>query len=48
MIDKIDKKILRVLQTDGRMPNKEIAEKVGLVPSAISERLKKLRKKRNY
>lgn len=46
MLDRTDKKILRVLQTDGRMPNKEIAEKVGIVPSAISERLKKLREKK--
>lgn len=45
MLDKTDKKIIAVLQEDGRIPNKDIAAKVGMVPSAISERLKKLREK---
>lgn len=46
MIDKIDKKILKILQTDARIPVKEIANQVGMVPSAISERLKKLKDKK--
>jgi len=45
MIDKIDKKILKILQTDARIPIKEIANRVGMVPSAISERLRKLKEK---
>jgi len=46
-LDDLDVKILTVLQEDGRMPNKEISNRVGLVPSATSERLKKL-KERGY
>jgi Lrp/AsnC family leucine-responsive transcriptional regulator len=42
MIDSIDKKILRILQENARTPNTEIARKVGLVPSAILERIRKL------
>ncbi len=42
-LDELDKKILTVLQEDGRMPNKEISNRVGLVPSATSERLRKLK-----
>lgn len=42
-LDSLDVKILTVLQEDGRMPNKEISNRVGLVPSATSERLKKLK-----
>lgn len=45
MLDKVDKKIIEALQVDGRMANKEIAARVGMVPSAISERLKKLKDK---
>jgi Lrp/AsnC family leucine-responsive transcriptional regulator len=46
MIDKTDKKIIKILQTDARIPVKEIANQVGMVPSAISERLKKLKEKK--
>ena len=42
-IDIIDKKILRFIQEDGRLSNKEIAAEIGLVPSATSERVKKLK-----
>jgi Lrp/AsnC family leucine-responsive transcriptional regulator len=42
MIDKIDRRILTLLQENGRMPNAEIARQVGLVPSAILERVRKL------
>ena len=42
MIDGIDKKILRILQENARTPNTEIARQVGLVPSAILERIRKL------
>lgn len=42
MIDAIDKKILKILQENARTPNTEIARQVGLVPSAILERIRKL------
>jgi Lrp/AsnC family transcriptional regulator, leucine-responsive regulatory protein len=42
MIDSVDKKILNILQENARTPNTEIARKVGLVPSAILERIRKL------
>lgn len=42
MIDSVDKKILRILQENARTPNTEIARQVGLVPSAILERIRKL------
>jgi len=45
MIDSIDKQILNLLQSDGRMANKEISHRVGLVQSATCERLRKLREK---
>ena len=45
MIDAIDAKILTILQQDARIPNSEIAKMVGLVPSATSERIKKLSQK---
>jgi Lrp/AsnC family leucine-responsive transcriptional regulator len=43
-IDKIDRKILAVLQADGRIANVELAEKVGLSPTSIGERLKRLQR----
>jgi Lrp/AsnC family leucine-responsive transcriptional regulator len=42
MLDAIDRQILRLLQKDARMPNSEIAKQVGIVPSATSERIRKL------
>ncbi len=41
-LDKIDLKILGVLQTDGRLSNQEIAEKVNLSPSPCLRRIKRL------
>ena len=43
-IDKIDRKILSTLQADGRIANVELAEKVGLSPTSIGERLKRLQR----
>jgi Lrp/AsnC family leucine-responsive transcriptional regulator len=43
-IDKVDRKILAVLQADGRIANVELAEKVGLSPTSIGERLKRLQR----
>jgi Lrp/AsnC family leucine-responsive transcriptional regulator len=42
MIDEIDNKILTIVQTDARTSNAEIARQVGLAPSAVLERLRKL------
>lgn len=42
MIDEIDSSILTILQENARTSNAEIARQVGLVPSAIGERVKKL------
>ena len=43
-IDKIDRKILSVLQGDGRIANVELAERIGLSPTSIGERLKRLQR----
>lgn len=42
MIDATDLQILDLLQENARLSNAEIARRVGMVPSAIHERLKKL------
>ncbi|GAA5317188.1 MAG: Lrp/AsnC family transcriptional regulator [Candidatus Pelagadaptatus aseana] len=41
-LDRIDLKILQTLQDQGRITNKELAEKVNLSPSACHQRLQKL------
>ena len=46
MIDNIDKKILQILQKEARTTNSEIARKLKLTPSAVLERIKKLKKKK--
>ncbi len=43
-IDKIDRRILSILQTDGRIAAVEIADRVGLSPTTTGERLKRLQK----
>ncbi len=42
MLDKISKKILMELQTDGRISNVELATRVNLSPAACLERVRKL------
>jgi Lrp/AsnC family leucine-responsive transcriptional regulator len=42
MINEIDKQILNIIQTDARISNAEIARQVGLAPSAVLERVRKL------
>jgi len=42
MIDQIDKTIVNLIQQDGRVSNAEIARQIGLAPSAVLERLRKL------
>lgn len=42
MIDAIDHKILTILQDNARTSNAEVARQLGMAPSAIFERIKKL------
>lgn len=42
ILDETDRKILTALQSDARTPNAEIARKIGMAPSAIFERIRKL------
>jgi Lrp/AsnC family leucine-responsive transcriptional regulator len=44
MIDEISVKILKILQEKARIPNVEVARQVGLAPSAVLERIRKLEK----
>ena len=43
-IDKIDRRILRVLQADGRISNLKLAEAVHLSPTAVLERVRRLQR----
>ena len=43
-LDRIDRRILLILQSDGRIPAVELAERVGLSPTSTGERLKRLQK----
>ncbi len=42
MFDDVDAKILTIVQKDARISNAEIARQVGMAPSAIFERIRKL------
>ena len=42
LLDKMDKKILQLLQKDGRITNLELADAVGLSPSPCARRVKQL------
>ncbi|MDX2481458.1 MAG: Lrp/AsnC family transcriptional regulator [Desulfuromusa sp.] len=42
MIDEIDHQILEILQKKARVPNAEVARQVGMAPSAVLERIRKL------
>jgi Lrp/AsnC family leucine-responsive transcriptional regulator len=42
MIDTTDREILKILQLNARVSNAEIARQVGMAPSAILERIRKL------
>jgi Lrp/AsnC family leucine-responsive transcriptional regulator len=43
-LDRIDLKILRLLQTDGRLPNLKLAEAVGLSATAVLARTQRLQR----
>jgi Lrp/AsnC family transcriptional regulator, leucine-responsive regulatory protein len=42
LLDDIDKKILEILQLNGKMTNSQLAKEIGLSPPPTSERVKKL------
>jgi len=42
MIDDIDRQLLNFLQADARISNAELARRVGMAPSGVLERVKKL------
>ncbi|MCP4672810.1 MAG: Lrp/AsnC family transcriptional regulator [Desulfobacula sp.] len=44
-MDNTDLQILRILQKKARIPNVEVARKIGMAPSAVLERIKKLEAK---
>lgn len=44
MLDKISLDILQILQKKARIPNVEVSRQVGLAPSAILERIRKMEK----
>ena len=46
MIDDTSLKILKILQEKARIPNVEVARQIGLAPSAVLERIRKLEKRR--
>ncbi|HWV57206.1 MAG TPA: Lrp/AsnC family transcriptional regulator [Longimicrobiales bacterium] len=41
-MDAVDRQIVALLQENARMPNAEIARRVGMAPSAVLERVRKL------
>ena len=43
-MDEISLKIIKILQEKARIPNVEVARQVGLAPSAVLERIRKLEK----
>ncbi|WP_372424718.1 Lrp/AsnC ligand binding domain-containing protein [Salinarimonas chemoclinalis] len=43
-LDRVDRRILGVLQEDGRISAVELAERIGLSPTATGERLRRLQK----
>ncbi|MFC3127265.1 Lrp/AsnC ligand binding domain-containing protein [Pseudoroseomonas globiformis] len=45
-MDKTDRTILAVLQREGRITNLELSERIGLSPTATSERMRRLLKDR--
>ncbi|MCG8608284.1 Lrp/AsnC family transcriptional regulator [bacterium] len=44
-MDRVDYKILELLQENARIANSEIAKQVGMVPSGVLERIRKLEEK---
>lgn len=44
MIDEISMEILKILQEKARIPNVEVSRQIGLAPSAVLERIRKMEK----
>ncbi|GCD88071.1 Lrp/AsnC family transcriptional regulator [Nocardioides sp. LS1] len=42
-LDEVDRALVQLLRLDGRMPNNELASRVGIAPSTCLTRLRKLR-----
>jgi DNA-binding Lrp family transcriptional regulator len=42
ILDKLDRQLLRALQADGRLSNADLAQRIGLSPSACFRRLQRL------
>ncbi|MFT7669251.1 MAG: Lrp/AsnC family leucine-responsive transcriptional regulator [Planctomycetota bacterium] len=42
IIDRVDLQILSLIQSDARLPNAEVARNLGMAPSAIHQRLRRL------
>ncbi len=45
ILDELDRTILRILQTDARTPNVEIARRIRMAPSGTLERIRKLERR---
>lgn len=45
-LDRLDRRILRILQDDGRISNVDLSDRVGLSPTATAERVKRLQKEK--
>lgn len=45
MIDDIDRAILTIIQNDARISNTDIAKRIGMAPSGVLERIRKLEEK---
>lgn len=43
LLDRIDFDLLRLLRKNARLPNKDLAEKVGVAPSTALERIRRMR-----
>lgn len=46
MLDRIDYALLRLLRKNARLPNKDLAARVGIAPSTALERVRRLREDR--
>ncbi len=44
-VDSINARILRILERDGRIPNMDLAERVGLSPSACLRRVQEMERR---
>ncbi|WP_281435474.1 Lrp/AsnC ligand binding domain-containing protein [Sinorhizobium sp. BG8] len=43
-LDKIDRRILAILQTDGRISNTELSQRIGIPATSMSDRFKRLQR----